>query len=384
MPPAMTLKPLVLPLLLALLPISAIAADTARYTAIFGGKNVGHVIAEREGDAAKVDYDVKNNGRGPTIAETLRFGKDGLPSEWRVTGTTTFGSKVDERFTRADGTAEWVDSTGKGHAYTKAASLYVAQSASPWALQIYADAILKQPSLSLPVLPGGTLRLEKGATLKVDGKGGPLEVTRYTLYGIETTPDTLLIDANGKLFANVSPAAIVVREGYEGEEVRLRGLAADWATERFVAILVDTGVSHGLIGPREVPRLWERHVLNCAVVEDAFPEGARVIDVGSGAGLPGLALAIARPDLEVLLVEPMLRRTTWLEGVVEELALPSVSVHRGRAEELARRAPEHPVAPPRAPRGYRKLYLQSVTQADQGVDFDFLQAPERRGRLPRT
>lgn len=105
--------------------------------------------------------------------------------------------------------------------------------------------------------------------------------------------------------------------------------------ERFVAILADTGVTHGLIGPREVPRLWERHVLNCAVIEDAFPEGASVVDVGSGAGLPGVALAIARPDLSVHLVEPMLRRTTWLEGVVDELALGSVTVHRGRAEELA-------------------------------------------------
>ena len=104
--------------------------------------------------------------------------------------------------------------------------------------------------------------------------------------------------------------------------------------QRFVAVLADTGVSHGLIGPREVPRLWDRHVLNCAVIEDAFPVGARVVDVGSGAGLPGVALAIARPDLEVHLVEPMLRRTTWLEGVVAELGLESVKVHRGRAEEL--------------------------------------------------
>ena len=104
---------------------------------------------------------------------------------------------------------------------------------------------------------------------------------------------------------------------------------------RFAEVLADTGVSHGLIGPREVPRLWERHLLNCAVVADAFGPGARVVDVGSGAGLPGLALAIVRPDLEVHLVEPMLRRTDWLAVVVAELGLDSVTVHRGRAEELA-------------------------------------------------
>ena len=103
---------------------------------------------------------------------------------------------------------------------------------------------------------------------------------------------------------------------------------------RFAEILADTGVSHGLIGPREVPRLWERHLLNCAVIEDSFPHESRVVDVGSGAGLPGVALAIVRPDLGVHLVEPMLRRTDWLAGVVAELALDNVTVHRGRAEEL--------------------------------------------------
>ena len=104
--------------------------------------------------------------------------------------------------------------------------------------------------------------------------------------------------------------------------------------ERFTAILADSGVSHGLVGPREVPRLWERHVLNCAVVHPAIPEGVPVIDVGSGAGLPGLALAIVRPDLRLLLVEPMLRRTTWLTNTVEELGLDNVEVHRGRAEQF--------------------------------------------------
>ncbi len=105
--------------------------------------------------------------------------------------------------------------------------------------------------------------------------------------------------------------------------------------ERYVARLADTGVSHGLIGPREVARVWERHVLNCAVIEDAFPPGATVIDVGSGAGLPGVALAVARPDLVLHLVEPMLRRATWLTETVRALGLDQVQVHRARAEEVA-------------------------------------------------
>jgi len=107
------------------------------------------------------------------------------------------------------------------------------------------------------------------------------------------------------------------------------------ATE-FVARLATDGVTRGLIGPREVPRLWERHLFNSAVVAEAVPQGARVVDVGSGAGLPGIPLGIARPDLELTLVEPMARRVEFLEEVVGALAPPSGlrwRVVRGRAEE---------------------------------------------------
>jgi 16S rRNA (guanine527-N7)-methyltransferase len=110
---------------------------------------------------------------------------------------------------------------------------------------------------------------------------------------------------------------------------------------RYVELLATDGVTRGLIGPREVDRLWERHVLNSAAVAEAVPEGARVVDVGSGAGLPGIPLGLARPDISVTLVEPMARRVEFLEETVAVLTageerpdgLPRWQVVRGRAED---------------------------------------------------
>lgn len=104
--------------------------------------------------------------------------------------------------------------------------------------------------------------------------------------------------------------------------------------ERYAELLATDGVVRGLIGPREAPRLWDRHLVNCALLADLLPPGATVCDVGSGAGLPGLVLAIARPDLEVTLLEPLLRRSAFLEEVVADLGLDRVEVVRGRADTL--------------------------------------------------
>ena len=102
----------------------------------------------------------------------------------------------------------------------------------------------------------------------------------------------------------------------------------------YAELLAGPGVAHGLIGPREVPRLWERHLLNCAVVVPTVPFGAGVIDVGSGAGLPGLVWALMRSDLHIVLVEPLLRRAEFLRWAAQELGLTGVRVERARAEEL--------------------------------------------------
>ena len=107
--------------------------------------------------------------------------------------------------------------------------------------------------------------------------------------------------------------------------------------EQYAALLATEGVLRGLIGPREVPRLWDRHLVNCGLLAPLIPDGARVADLGSGAGLPGLVLALARPDLEVTLIEPMARRVDFLTEACAVLGVDRVTVVRGRAEESAGR-----------------------------------------------
>ena len=105
---------------------------------------------------------------------------------------------------------------------------------------------------------------------------------------------------------------------------------------KFTARLAADSETFGLLGPRELPRIWSRHVLNSALMAELIPQGAKVVDVGSGAGLPGIPLAIARPDCTFTLVEPMERRSSWLQQVSQDLRLSNVEVIRARAEDVER------------------------------------------------
>jgi 16S rRNA (guanine527-N7)-methyltransferase len=127
---------------------------------------------------------------------------------------------------------------------------------------------------------------------------------------IDPRPPTDLVSASERLFGDRLPLAV-----------------------RYADLLVTEGVVRGLIGPRETPRIWDRHLLNCAAVADLIPPDTFVVDVGSGAGLPGVVLAVARPDLSIVLLEPLARRTTFLSEVVAALDLDRVTVLRARAED---------------------------------------------------
>jgi 16S rRNA (guanine527-N7)-methyltransferase len=125
---------------------------------------------------------------------------------------------------------------------------------------------------------------------------------------------------------NVPPMPAIAREVFRG--------AAE-AADRYARLLAGVGVERGVIGPNEVPRVWERHLLNSAVVAELVPPGYSLVDLGSGAGLPGIVLAMLLPDNEVVLLEPMLRRATFLEECVAELGLGNARVVRARAEQMA-------------------------------------------------
>lgn len=127
-----------------------------------------------------------------------------------------------------------------------------------------------------------------------------------------------------------SPSDVVEHDDRSRE---ILGQGFDGAAS-FARMLAAEGELRGLIGPRELPRLWRRHVVNSAAVAPYLPASGSVVDVGSGAGLPGVVLALMRPDLQIHLLEPMQRRVAWLTEVSERLELPNVVVHAARAEDM--------------------------------------------------
>jgi imidazolonepropionase-like amidohydrolase len=214
----------------------AAAAETEAFSVIRGGERVGHLVAETEGSRTTIDFHYKNNGRAPTIAETIVTDELGRPRSWQLTGATTFGSKVDERFEWSGNTARWTDPAGPGEATVSEPKIYVAEGASPWALGLYARALLADPDQTIEALPTGTLTLEKGDIFDIAGPSSSTNVTAYTLSGIDLNPSYMLLDDRGSLFAFMTPNFVIVRQGFEGEEQRVRELAAKMSTSRYAAI----------------------------------------------------------------------------------------------------------------------------------------------------
>lgn len=205
------------------------------YSVIMGEAKVGYLKAETSGDTINIDYDYKNNGRGPTMKETIVLNAEGYPISWEVTGNTTFGNAINEQFSLEGNEASWTDATGSGNASVDAAQLYVNQFGSPYSAVLAARLLMDAPDNTLPVLPAGNLTLTKMEDLTVPSSTGEgeLALTTYALSGAEMNPSYFIMDDSDRFFAYISPRYIVVRDGYEAEEKDLRQLAENYSAERY-------------------------------------------------------------------------------------------------------------------------------------------------------
>lgn len=217
---------------------SPLCAKPVEYRMVTEGVDIGRYVVDREGQTVSIDYDIKQNGRGPTITEKVVLGADGAPVDWKITGRTTFGNAVNESFRRTAGGATWTDLAGKGSLQGKdAPRFYATQNGSVLDVAILAKALLAAPGRTLPVAPAGTATLTERGKAGFDGPDGRIEATIFELGGLSLDPTYLALDGTGELFAVLSEDNVLVRKGYEKvSEDPLIAMAEKLGAERFARL----------------------------------------------------------------------------------------------------------------------------------------------------
>jgi len=213
----------------------AAQAGTERYVILSNGETVGHLVATRNAHSVDIDYFVDNNGRGPKHQEHVTLGPSGVPIDWSIKGTSLMGGAVDERLTWKEGVERWTSQADAGEVRAAAPQLYVGNDASPWALGLYVQLLSKTANHSLAVLPRGTMQLEKLRSVNVGAGAAGKNLDAYLLSGIQLTPEILLMDRQGRLFAQLS-GEIVVRQGFEAQYEELKNLGEALTLQRLQAI----------------------------------------------------------------------------------------------------------------------------------------------------
>ncbi|WP_421802493.1 amidohydrolase family protein [Flagellimonas sp.] len=275
------------------------------YSVIVSETKVGYLKANTSGDTINIDYDYKNNGRGPTMKETIVLNAEGYPVNWEVTGNTTFGNAVNEQFSLEGGEASWSDATGSGSATVDAPQIYVNQFGSPYTAVLAARLLLNAPENTLPVLPAGNLTLTKMEDVTVPNASGEgeLALTTYALSGAEMNPSYFIMDENKEFFAAISPRYIVIRDGYEAEEKGLRELAENYSAERYEKLQKEYAHNYGkkvriknvkVFDPKTlsltdpVSVVVEGEKITTLEAADASGEDEVVIEGNGGTLVPGL------------------------------------------------------------------------------------------------
>ena len=270
--------------LILLLAAAPLAAETITYRVLFAGDDVGHMIVDEHDNQLAIDFDYKQNGRGPTMAEEITLDDEGFPIDWSITGTTTFGSSVDEFFRVEDGTARWQDATGTGEAEIDDMLFYISQDGSVYANGLLARVLLADDDQRMDVFPGGEASIVERDTMAFDGAGGERTVTAYEILGLSYNPQLVMLDHDGQFFATASPRFSMVREGYEAADQDLRAYAEKLSTERFVEI--QSEVAHSYDAPVRIRnvRVFDPERLELTQPVDVLVYGNRIASVQATGG----------------------------------------------------------------------------------------------------
>jgi hypothetical protein len=205
----------------------AIAAAVEKFSMIQGATTVGTISAATEGAVVNVDYAVNENGRGPKHHETIHLGANSIPVEWTVTGTSLMGGPVAEKYSWQSGRATWTSQADHGDVAAAEPALYIVNDDSPWAIFVYATALLKMPKHTLDVLPSGSLSLTEVRELTVGAAKDAITVTIYRIVGAKLEPTYVMLDRSGRLFAAFGEGAVTVREGRESDADAISKISHD-------------------------------------------------------------------------------------------------------------------------------------------------------------
>jgi imidazolonepropionase-like amidohydrolase len=249
------------------------------YSVIFGGTTIGHLKTHTTGDTIQIDYDYKNNGRGPTMIETIVLNKKGFPIQWNITGNTTFGNSVDEHYTLAGTLASWTDATGSDSTTVDKPQWYVNQSGSPYSAILTARSLLKSPDYSADVLPAGTLKLTEMEKTSVTVDSTTIDLTTYAMSGADLNPSYFIADNNHRLFAVISPSFVIVREGFEGEEKELRAYAEKYSTERFESMQKKFAHNYGKNVRIDNVKIFDPNTLKLTDLSSVLIDGERIVSI---------------------------------------------------------------------------------------------------------
>ena len=206
---------------------------TENFTMLISGVDVGGMDVTHADSKTAIDFEYRNNGRGPTLKEDIVLGPDGIPDSWTIQGATTFGSKVDERFDFDGTTANWTDTTGTASNDIEGSPLYVAQNPSPYALWLYARVLLADSDQTMAVLPGGELNLREIESFELSGGEQTETVTSYALSGIGMNPSYFVVDSDDNFIGMITPETALLKTGYETHEAALRERATEYSARRF-------------------------------------------------------------------------------------------------------------------------------------------------------